>query len=75
VTVDRDGNAQIYINGVANGAAANVSSVGNIDDLSANFVVGSIGYKNSQYFNGILDDIRVYNRLLTAQEITDLATI
>lgn len=74
ITVDRDGVAQIYIDGVANGSSANVSSVGNIDDAAADFVIGSIGYKNSAYFNGVLDDVRIYAVLLTSQDIVDLAT-
>lgn len=31
-------------------------------------------YKTSQFFNGEIDDIRIYNRALTQQEITYLAT-
>ena len=30
-------------------------------------------HKNEEYFNGRLDDVRIYNRLLTVDEIRDLA--
>ncbi len=74
ITVDRDGVAQIYIDGIANGSSANVSAVGNIDDVTADFVIGSIGYKNSAYFGGVLDDVRMYAAMLTVEEILDLAS-
>lgn len=42
---------------------------------SGNFVLSDLGYSdpgNGQYFNGILDDVRVYNRALSTQEILNL---
>ncbi|MFN3533345.1 MAG: LamG-like jellyroll fold domain-containing protein [Candidatus Brocadia sp.] len=33
-----------------------------------------IGYSavNSGYFNGVIDDVRLYNRVLSEQEVQDL---
>jgi len=69
-TIDASGNVVIYVNGVVKGtgnsgtgAPANTSSfIGFWYDASASI----------RYFNGSLDDVRVYNRALSATEITNL---
>ena len=72
VTVDRSGNAQLYYDGSPDGVAVDVSGVGDIDNTFA-FNMGVIGFANSQYYNGDLDEVGVWNRLLTTDEITALA--
>lgn len=75
-TVDRDGNAQMYINGVADGVPDSVVGVGDISSTGVDLTVGASGFANQKgYFNGQLDDIRVYNGLLTPTEIASLAVI
>lgn len=57
-----------YVNGVSVGSCTNSGGVG------AN-PIGEIGRYNNhygQYFQGLIDDVRVYNRALTAQEVGDL---
>jgi hypothetical protein len=34
-------------------------------------VIGKDSNTNKRYFNGYIDEVRVYNRALTAQEISD----
>lgn len=76
VTVDRDGDAQMYINGVPDGAASSVAAVGDISSTGVDLTVGASGFANQKgYFNGQLDDLRVYNGLLTSTEIAALAVI
>lgn len=63
LTADRNGNAQMYIDGSASGSAVDISGVGNIDSGT------------SLWFgvhHGRLDDIRIYNRVLTTTEIAEL---
>ncbi|ABB32694.1 Protein of unknown function DUF2341 [Geobacter metallireducens RCH3] len=58
--------ATLYVNGQQVGATTlpylpNLSSV--------NLAVGVLDYPG-RYFNGLIDEVRIYNRALTAQEIT-----
>ena len=64
VTAELNGNASIYINGDLNTtfAASNSPWSGNltIGDLRPNRLIG---------FNGLIDDVKIYNRLLSSNEI------
>ena len=59
------GPAAIYINGVNAGNSASVSGTQN---SISNFIMGNSG-GGGYPFNGYLDDVRVYNRALSAAEI------
>ncbi|HWE04527.1 MAG TPA: LamG-like jellyroll fold domain-containing protein [Tepidisphaeraceae bacterium] len=63
------GTRTLYINGksVASGAAANASGAGDL-------WIGGNQVDPTQYFNGVVDDFRIYNRALSAGEIQTLAT-
>ena len=62
--------AQVYENGLtilyANGVSIGTHSV-TLDTANANFVIGRYG--GSGGFDGIIDDVRLYNKALTQQEI------
>ena len=64
VTAEINGNASIYINGELNTtfAASSAAWAGNltIGDLRPNRLIG---------FNGLIDDVKIYNRLLSSYEI------
>ncbi|WFB35168.1 glycosyl hydrolase family 28-related protein [Kiritimatiellota bacterium B12222] len=60
---DRDGDLIIYIDGVQDGAAVSMSSVGNIDNLEK-FCLGTIGARNSYWFDGAIKDIWVLEAVL-----------
>lgn len=69
----RNGNASIYVDGVFD-AAQSIASWVNASMVSTNpFRVGSYtagdGTTPSLFFNGTLDEVRVYNRALSATEI------
>jgi hypothetical protein len=64
--MDRSGNGQIYINGVPSGAPVSISSKNNIGNTEP-FYIGRYGTVSD--FSGTIDDIRVYNRTLSAAEI------
>ncbi|MDD5431238.1 MAG: prepilin-type N-terminal cleavage/methylation domain-containing protein [Candidatus Pacebacteria bacterium] len=56
-----------YINGID--AGTNVASSGNLIPYGSNVTIAK-GY--SGYFNGYIDDVRIYNRVLSYAEITAL---
>ncbi|HSH05009.1 MAG TPA: tandem-95 repeat protein [Anaerolineae bacterium] len=69
-TVDGSGNATIYKNGtpIQTGTVFVPNSI-----LRTNNYVGRSNWLGDAYFNGKMDDLRIYNRSLTATEIADLA--
>ena len=68
-TADRSGNSQMYIDGLATGAVDDISALGDIDNAK-NFVVGSYsGNPAVTEFAGYIDEVLVFKRLLSPQEI------
>lgn len=61
--------ARLYINGVLNRTATRTGTIGT--DSRALYMGGRIG--STDVMNGRLDEVRFYNRALTAAEIADLA--
>jgi len=57
-----------YINGVVQQTYS--GTMGSVPDESSDIYWGR--YRNSLYFNGTLDDVRIYNRALSAAEVTAL---
>jgi len=72
VTFDRDGVATKYLNGVQIGTDSISSRSGDIGTDTD--YVGRFGNVSGGFFDGKLDDIRAYNRVLTQAEITHLAS-
>jgi hypothetical protein len=74
IGVFQKGKGSIYINGVLNGTTVFPASAFNICS-SADLLIGSwIKNTPSSAINGIVDEVRIYNRTLTADEIKQLAT-
>jgi len=68
------GDASVFVDGVL---AVSDSGAGTVSATSAaNFMIGSrdVSAPVRSFFDGLLDDIRVFNRALTQSEITHLAT-
>jgi hypothetical protein len=57
---------KIYVDGVDRTSAPS----GTLDSSIVNSADTKIGYTNSSYFNGALDDMRIYDRVLTPEEIS-----
>lgn len=55
----------LYVDGVNVGSVAN-----SVSASSDTFVLGT--YNDTNYFNGVIDDVRTYNRALSADEIKQL---
>ena len=61
----------IYVNGNLAGSGTYASSTPLLYDSNHNIFVGQFG-GGGDYFNGSIDDVRIYNRALSADEISDL---
>ena len=72
VTFDRDGVATKYVNGMPIGSESIVGAAGNIG--SDNDYIGRFGSTTAGFFNGKIDDVRAYNRVLNPSEIKHLAS-
>lgn len=59
--------AKIYVNGILNGVFTNTYCPGN--NIRFNNYIGKSNYALDPYFNGYVDDFRVYNRVLLSGEI------
>ena len=66
-------NMKIYINGVQEtGSAATVGSPTELSDTLARYVRIGSRVTTHAYFSGSVDDVRIYNRALSATEVTAL---
>ncbi|MHC4158981.1 MAG: LamG domain-containing protein [Planctomycetota bacterium] len=70
VVADRDGDLQIYHNGVLEDSDP-LAIVGNINNNVPLAIGRSMDY-NGQYLNATIDELRIYNRALSAEEIWQL---
>jgi hypothetical protein len=69
-TFDRSsGDLTLYIDGSSVGSTS--SSLGAVSP-SANFYVGAYENLSSEYFNGKIDDVRIYDKALSAPEVSNL---
>ncbi len=69
-TLDRDQNSKIYIDGVLEDTD-DISSVGNITSTGGTFI-GKFGTSSTSYFNGSIDEIMIFDRVLSAEQILAL---
>jgi hypothetical protein len=69
---DSAANTEVYINGVADGAT-DTGTIGNIGDLS-NVLAFHVGAESDDGnpFSGSVDEVRLYNRALSADEVKNL---
>ena len=73
-TFDRDGNVTYYHNGVEDGGGSITGQQGSITDDADPLYIGATGSSGSTYtqFYGLLDDIRVYRRVLNQEDVIRL---
>jgi hypothetical protein len=62
-----DGNMRLYVNGQREGTA---TTVGTLWAGGDRFIIGSNSGHGMGWFEGVIDDIRIYDRALTQEEIT-----
>ncbi|TSC60348.1 MAG: hypothetical protein LiPW15_226 [Parcubacteria group bacterium LiPW_15] len=61
-------NLSIYIDGIGNTKSTNVPNIGSIQSTYSH--IGR--YNSPYYFNGLIDEIRIYKRALSSAEITTI---
>ncbi|MFC1572445.1 LamG-like jellyroll fold domain-containing protein [Candidatus Eisenbacteria bacterium] len=73
LTRNADGDGALYINAEPKGSTSGSIETGNTDDITM-AAIRSTGSPGSEvhFFNGLLDDIRIYNRPLDVSEIQQL---
>jgi hypothetical protein len=65
----------IYLNGVAQSSLVEVSPSGTLrSDASISLRMGNHAQSTSRTFDGKIDDVRIYDRMLDAAEINDIAS-
>lgn len=67
ITYEAGGTKKLFINGVLENSASNLIG----DYTPPNFYIGASPAYSEGFFFGDMDDVRHYNRALTAQEITN----
>lgn len=74
VTTFAAGTIHIYVNGVDQQLGSKSGSATSIANTTAPFCIGTINYPsaNENLFNGIIDDLAVFNRVLTKAEVIKL---
>jgi len=69
-TGDRDGYLIFYIDGVQAGQN-DISGKGNIDSAANLYIGWEKRHSAVTHFNGIIDEVAIYNRALSAEEVQD----
>jgi len=69
-TIDRDGNGQVYVDGIADGTATAISSEAMA--TTADIHLGTRAYTSTNYMNGQIDDVRIYNYALSPLQVKKL---
>jgi len=70
VTFDRDGFMKRYVDGASYGTADDISGVGDVSNSGSLYI--GCRRTNEDLFKGTIDDVRIYNRALSADEILQL---
>lgn len=69
-TYDADGPVKVYLNGIDVSADA-YSGIGAVRSGAQALSIGRYGTGDYGYFNGTIDDVKIYGRVLSADEIKD----
>ncbi len=62
-------NVRIYVNGEEGDNSPNTALSGDLDTVTGDVYIGVHADGASNPYNGIIDDVRIYNRALSAEEI------
>ncbi len=63
------GAMRLYVDGVEEGLAQNIGTLSNIGDR---YYIGSNSGSGMDYFDGVIDDVRVYHEVVAASDIAGL---
>jgi hypothetical protein len=70
-TLPANQRVKVYVDGVLNHTATESSTA--VPNTASPLVIGQLNGNADGYFQGLIDDVRVYGRALSAAEITQLA--
>ena len=71
VALNYDGaNLRYYLNGAL--AAGPTAATGNVDNPASSFAIGRLGAFDGQYWNGVINNLYIFNRALSALEVQQL---
>ena len=65
-------NTQIYVNGSAVSMTTSGAQTGSANTTDSNYGIGYDRLNTRQYFNGEIDQVRIFNKELSAAEVTTL---
>lgn len=68
LVIDRDGDLKIYVNGVQSGDGVDISAY-SADDIYSKPTALTIGYSRKGTFDGIIDEIRISNKVRSLGEM------
>jgi hypothetical protein len=71
-TYQRSGNLTIYVDGVANGSVSIAAYAADNIVTTNPLYIGEDTYSHTSFFNGSIDDARVYQRAISAAEVSAL---
>jgi len=63
--------AVLYVDGVSVDITINTTNATSIKNSSADFVIGAFKESSTSYVDGLIDEVRVWNDIRTATEISD----
>ena len=69
ISVDRASDATFFIDGAQDGGPLDVSASCDIDIIPSKLFFGFFYNRPSRSYNGSIDDVRIYNRALSAAEV------
>ena len=55
-----------------NGSLVSTKTAGMVYSTAKPFVIGADGDTTARYYNGMIDEVGIWNRILTATEVTEL---
>lgn len=70
MTYDSTQGLKGYVNAVLDGSAAANGNIGSTNGLT--LAIGNDFFTAGRFFNGVIDDVHLYNRALTANEVNQL---
>lgn len=70
VVFDRNGNMTRYVDGVVDGSQVDISGESSSVDNIKDFRIAARNHTEPSYFEGVIDEVRVYNRALSVTEIS-----
>lgn len=72
VTFDRDGVASSYVDGVLKNSTLDISGKSTVNITGVTTTIGFDNFIAGSYFNGQIDDVRIYNYALSAAQVKKL---